>query len=79
MILTPVEEKPNYFEQLDVTRSSTKSELKKRYYTLSREYHPDKNEEDTSELFIQIKDAYDIVSTPDKRKKYDTLGQTDFT
>lgn len=54
--------------------------MKKAYYSLSRLYHPDKNTEvDTTEKFIQLKEAYDTLSNERHRNKYDALGQTDFT
>lgn len=69
----------NFFVALDVTRDSPKSEIKKHYYDLSRKYHPDKNEEDTTELFIKVKEGYDTLTHQRHRNKYDALGQTDFS
>ena len=49
--------------------------LKKRYRDLSRKYHPDKNtEEDTTDKFMKIKQAYEILSDPENRIMYDVYG-----
>ena len=56
------------------------SELKKHYRELSRKLHPDKNpDEDTTEEFMKVKTAYEILNDPEKRVLYDVYGTTDFS
>lgn len=56
------------------------SGLKKNYRDLSRKLHPDKNpEEDTTEQFMKVKTAYEILNDPEKRVLYDVYGVTDFS
>ena len=60
----------NYYEILNVDRNSTMKEITKQYYKLSKIYHPDKKSND-SEKFLKISEAYNILSIPIKRYKYD--------
>lgn len=61
-------------------RGFTKSELKRRYYDLSKIYHPDKNDEpEAMEIFIKVKLAYDILGSEHKKLYYDLFFQTDFS
>ena len=55
--------------------SLEKNAFKKKYRDLSRKYHPDKNtEEDTTDLFMKLKQAFEILSDPEKRVLYDIYG-----
>lgn len=56
-----------------------KRQFQKKYRTLSVKYHPDKNENDTTEVFMQLKQAFEILNDPEKRVMYDIYGQTDFS
>jgi len=57
----------------------TKSELNKAYRTQSRVYHPDKNLDfDTTDKFIEIKLAQEVLEVPFMRSSYDLFGQTRF-
>ena len=50
------------------------------YRDLSRKYHPDKNPDvDTTEKFMEIKMAFEILSSDEKRVLYDVYGTTDFS
>jgi DnaJ-class molecular chaperone len=71
----------SYYDLLEVSPyTSTKSDIKKRYYDLSKKYHPDMNqEEDTTELFIEVKEAYDTLTNPDRKTYYDLFLQKDFS
>ena len=74
-------EKPkNYYELLGIpARGVTKAELKKAFRSASIRYHPDKNpDEDTTDLFIEVKEANDIISDESLRFAYDVYAQTNF-
>jgi curved DNA-binding protein len=66
----------DYYETLGVSRTATEEDIKKAYRKLARKYHPDVNPGDKSmeERFKEINEAYEVLSDPDKRKKYNQLG-----
>src|SRR3982751_4330923 len=67
----------DYYESLGVSRTASDSEIKKAFRKLAREYHPDvaKDKKKAEEKFKEINEAYEVLSDPAKRKKYDELGQ----
>ncbi len=67
----------NYYEIIGVSRNATDKELKQAYRKLARKHHPDVNPGDkTAEAkFKEINAAYEVLSDPDKRKKYDQFGE----
>ena len=66
----------DYYESLGVSRTASEAEIKKAFRKLAREYHPDvaKDKKKAEEKFKEINEAYEVLSDPAKRKKYDELG-----
>jgi curved DNA-binding protein len=71
----PVQYK-DYYQILGVPRTASETDIKKAFRKLAREYHPDvaKNKKQAEEKFKEINEAYDVLSDPVKRKRYDELG-----
>ena len=71
----PVQYK-DYYEILGVPRTASADELKKSFRKLAREHHPDvaKDKKRAEEKFKEINEAYEVLSDPAKRNKYDQLG-----
>ncbi len=63
----------NYYEILDVSQHASTKEIKKAYYQLARKYHPDLNLDNKSveNHLKEINKAYEVLSDPEKRQKYD--------
>ncbi len=68
--------KRDYYEVLGVERSASPEEIKKAYRRLAKQYHPDFNKDDgeSEKKFREIKEAYDVLSDPQKREQYDRFG-----
>lgn len=66
----------DYYEVLGIERSASDAELKKAFRRLAMKHHPDRNPDDkeTEMLFKEAKEAYDVLSNPNKRAAYDQFG-----
>lgn len=66
----------DYYQVLGVDKQASEKEIKKAYRKLATKYHPDKNPDDKAaeEKFKEITEAYEVLSDPEKRKKYEQLG-----
>ena len=70
----------SYYETLGVSKDSSAQDIKKAYRKLAMKYHPDKNKGDKAaeEKFKTISEAYAVLSDPEKRKQFDTFGESGF-
>ena len=73
-------EKRDYYEVLGVDKSADAGTIKKAYYKLAKQYHPDTNPGDkvAEEKFKEANEAYEVLSDSDKRAKYDQFGHAAF-
>lgn len=68
----------DYYKILGVERGSSEDEIKKAYRKMAMQYHPDKNSSpDAESKFKEAAEAYDILSSPDKKSNYDRYGTAD--
>lgn len=67
----------DYYKVLGVDRNATQQDIRKAYRKLAKKYHPDVNstDSDAKERFQQINEANEVLSDPEKRKKYDEYGE----
>lgn len=66
----------DYYKTLGVGKSATQDEIKKAFRKLARKHHPDVNPDDpgAEDRFKELNEAYEVLSDPDKRQKYDQFG-----
>src|SRR5215212_4923678 len=66
----------DYYEVLGLSRGASEDEIRKAFRKLARKYHPDvaRDKKSAEEKFKEINEAYEVLSDPEKRKKYDQLG-----
>lgn len=69
-------DKRDYYEILDIDRQADEKDIKKAYRKMAMKYHPDRNKDDpdSEEKFKKINEAYEVLSDPDKRSRYDRFG-----
>lgn len=67
--------KRDYYEVLGVTKDADAEQIKKAYRQLAKKYHPDINKEaDAEEKFKEVNEAYEVLSDPEKKSRYDQFG-----
>jgi len=70
-----VPDKTDFYEILGVSKGADQSEIKKAYRQLAKKYHPDHNSSpDAEEKFKEVGEAYEVLSSDQKRKAYDQFG-----
>ena len=69
-------QKRDYYEVLGVSKDATADQIKSAYRKLAMKYHPDRNPDDpkAKDKFAEISEAYEVLSSPEKREKYDRFG-----
>ncbi len=67
----------DYYKTLEISKTATEADIKKAYRKLARKYHPDvnPNDKESHKKFQQINEANEVLSDPEKRKKYDQYGK----
>ena len=72
--------KEDYYEILELSKSATAAEIKKAYRQKALQYHPDKNpgDHEAEAMFKKAAEAYEVLSDPNKRSRYDQFGHRAF-
>ena len=67
----------DYYQALGITKSATEKDIKAAFRKMARKYHPDvnPNDKDAQKKFQEINEANEVLSDPEKRKKYDQYGK----
>ena len=73
-------EKRDYYEVLGVDKNATEAEIKRAYRKVAKKYHPDMNpgDKEAEEKFKEAAEAYEVLSDPEKKSKYDQFGHAAF-
>ena len=74
------EAKRDYYEVLGVSKDADDATIKKAYRQLAKKYHPDMNpgDKEAEEKFKEAAEAYEVLSDPEKKSKYDQFGHAAF-
>ncbi len=69
-------EKRDYYEVIGVSKTASEDEIKKAYRKLAKQYHPDlnPNDKEAEAKFKEVNEAYEVLSDPEKKAKYDQFG-----
>src|SRR5450631_2927119 len=67
----------DYYKILGISKTASEEDIKKAYRKLARKLHPDLNptDKEANKKFQQVNEANEVLSDPEKRKKYDTYGK----
>src|ERR1700744_3283744 len=67
----------DYYKVLGVSKTATQDEIRSAYRKLARKHHPDlnPNDKEANKKFQQLNEANEVLSDPEKRKKYDQYGE----
>jgi DnaJ-class molecular chaperone len=69
----------DFYDILGITKTATAAEIKSAYRKLALKWHPDRNKEkDATEKFKEINEAYEVLSSPEKKSRYDQFGHAAF-
>ena len=73
-------DKRDYYEVLGLNKNADDAAIKKAYRSLAKKYHPDMNpgDKEAEVKFKEVNEAYEVLSTPDKKAKYDQFGHAAF-
>ncbi|KAL7752069.1 mdj1 protein precursor [Sorochytrium milnesiophthora] len=72
--------KRDLYQVLGVSKDASDKDIKRAYYQLAKKYHPDtSSEKGAKEKFVEIQEAYDVLSDSTKRQQYNTYGDAAFT
>ena len=73
-------EKRDYYEVLGVAKNASEADIKKAYRKVAKKYHPDMNpgDKEAEEKFKEAAEAYEVLSDPEKKAKYDQFGHAAF-
>lgn len=68
----------DFYDILGVSRDASQDEIKRAYRKLAHQYHPDKAGKEHEAKFKEVNEAYQVLSDPEKRQRYDQFGSADF-